>query len=460
MLETDNDMRVLTLFLSFLLALPIVAFGQVPVDCDGLYKGKKLTKEELEQVLEKHEKWLIDVDYSTGLNSTDPLRTNLCGADLTDADLTGADLTHGDLINAKLSGANLSGAYLSNANLTGANLIGADLSRANLLSTNLLSANLSGANLTDADLLSANLTGANLTGANLSDASLLWANLTDANLLSANLTNAYLHGANLTGAKLTSANLTDADLTDADLTDAKLFDANLTGAKYEPEAGKQPSVDLIVSTRGLSELTYLRPRALINLRKLFKDGGYRNEERQITYTINHVRTERLLGDIRLVGEVGSGEGFLGRVEGAFNYVLFELTTKWGMAPSRALSAIAALILIFSLVYVFALRNPAKDGIWRIWSNERVRDDLGSDKPELLSLKGFSTIKLAFYFSLLSAFHIGWRDLNVGNWITRVQPREYTLQASGWVRTVSGIQSLLSVYLLAIWALTYFGRPFE
>jgi hypothetical protein len=65
-----------------------------------------------------------------------------------------------------------------------------------------------------------------------------------------------------------------------------------------------------------------------------------------------------------------------------------------------------------------------------------------------------------YFSMLSAFHIGWRDLNVGTWIARVQPREYTLRATGWVRTVSGIQSLLSVYLLALWILTYFGRPFE
>ena len=119
-----------------------------------------------------------------------------------------------------------------------------------------------------------------------------------------------------------------------------------------------------------------------------------------------------------------------------------------------------LILFFTLAYVIALRNPAQDGICRIWSNERVRDDLGSNKPELLSATGLDSIKLAFYFCLLSAFHIGWRDLNVGNWITRVQPREYTLQASGWVRTVSGIQSLLSVYLLAIWGLTYFGRPFE
>jgi len=45
-------------------------------------------------------------------------------------------------------------------------------------------------------------------------------------------------------------------------------------------------------------------------------------------------------------------------------------------------------------------------------------------------------------------------------MTRLQPLEYMLRATGWVRVVSGIQSLLSVYLLALWALTYFGRPFE
>jgi hypothetical protein len=69
-------------------------------------------------------------------------------------------------------------------------------------------------------------------------------------------------------------------------------------------------------------------------------------------------------------------------------------------------------------------------------------------------------RTSLYFSLLSAFHLGWREFNVGTWIARVQSREYTLRATGWVRTVSGIQSLLSVYLLAVWVLTYFGRPFE
>ena len=67
--------------------------------------------------------------------------------------------------------------------------------------------------------------------------------------------------------------------------------------------------------------------------------------------------------------------------------------------------------------------------------------------------------LPLFFSILSAFHLGWREFNVGNWIASVQSREYTLRATGWVRSVSGVQSLVSMYLLAIWALSYFGRPF-
>ena len=65
-----------------------------------------------------------------------------------------------------------------------------------------------------------------------------------------------------------------------------------------------------------------------------------------------------------------------------------------------------------------------------------------------------------YFSLLSAFRIGWRDLSLGNWLVRMQRREYVLKATGWPRVISGVQSLVSVYLLALWLLSYFARPFE
>jgi hypothetical protein len=47
----------------------------------------------------------------------------------------------------------------------------------------------------------------------------------------------------------------------------------------------------------------------------------------------------------------------------------------------------------------------------------------SSTPELQQLS------TALQFSVLSAFHLGWRDLNVGTWLSRLQTREYALQAT-------------------------------
>ena len=86
-------------------------------------------KEELQEILKKHKKWLAGEDGGA--------RANLSGADLSDANLIGANLRRADLRGANLSGANLSDADLRRANLRGAdlrgaNLRGADLSEANL----------------------------------------------------------------------------------------------------------------------------------------------------------------------------------------------------------------------------------------------------------------------------------------------------------------------------------------
>jgi hypothetical protein len=63
-------------------------------------------------------------------------------------------------------------------------------------------------------------------------------------------------------------------------------------------------------------------------------------------------------------------------------------------------------------------------------------------------------------SLLSAVNIGFDQFTPGDWIRRFQAREYLLEAVGWVCIVAGAQALLSVFLLAMWMLTQFGRPFE
>lgn len=169
------------------------------------------------------------------------------------------------------------------------------------------------------------------------------------------------------------------------------------------------------------------------------------------------------------------------MESAFQGVFFEGTCQWGMNPGRPLQLMSAGIFIFAPLYFLALGSRGrKAGVWLLLPADRVLNRKLKDRPVKLSwrpagrplaaqglarLRGrlrrvWRGVRLAWYFSLLSVFHLGWKELNVGNWLSRLQTQEYQLRATGWVRAVSGAQSLLSVYLLALWALSYFGRPFE
>ena len=83
-----------------------------------------MEQNELQEILEKHQKWLKDEEGGE--------RADLSSADLSSADLSGANLRYADLSGANLSGADLSSADLSSADLSGANLSGANLRYANL----------------------------------------------------------------------------------------------------------------------------------------------------------------------------------------------------------------------------------------------------------------------------------------------------------------------------------------
>lgn len=109
-----------------------------------------ISKEDLNNILEKHRKWLLD-------DTDGEMFFSFLDLDFREADLRGADLRRAGLHNADLR----------DADLTGADLRGANLERANLICANLIGADLRGANLRDAVLTGAVLTGADLTGANL-----------------------------------------------------------------------------------------------------------------------------------------------------------------------------------------------------------------------------------------------------------------------------------------------------
>ncbi|CAB1057504.1 Pentapeptide repeat family protein [Olavius sp. associated proteobacterium Delta 1] len=408
-----------------------------------LVDGTAITEVELDEIMNEHLKWLKS-------DGKEGKRANLSGAKLIKADLSGASLNK-----AILNRADLNEAFLFRAKLIKAELFRANLSKASLNEANLNEANLSGANLSGAFLNEANLSGANLQRADLSGASLSGANMPEANLRSAMLIEASLIEANLNEADLSGAFLNEANLSGANLSGAELWSSFVDGVNFALRPKSLPYIPSIASAIGLSNLTYGQySNALVELRKEFKEAGFRTQERQITYAIKHSQRLELWNM--------SYSNIWKKFESMFYLIFFELTCSYGMRPGQPLLILFfAIIPLFSIPYFIVLKwPPKKDGIWQVWISERLRKDLGSNEPVRLNLNLLPALGFGIYFSMISAFSIGWRELNVGNWITRIQRREYILRASGWVRVVSGFQSLLSVYLLALWVLTYFGRPFE
>lgn len=434
--------------------------------------GACRTLDDLQKILRRHSRWL----RSNGRRGE---RINL-----TDAKLRGLDLNSVDLRNAELRQADLSDTQLEYANLSGADLSGAILTGSHLYHAKLNAARLENAFLSRADLVGADLTGAHLYKADLKDVHLFVADLTNAELVAAQVERGDLDSAKLHGVQLVDANLKDANLTRADLTAGDLTNSNLTGAAirdtdlrdtamdgahldsalFEPEWN--PPARSIASAEGLEFLTFKdRPDALVQLRKQFFDGGFRVQERKVTYAVNRA------------------EARLGAPAGRYiKRIAFDLTCQYGMSPTRPLVILTWVWFAMSLVYVTFMHLPGSSGVYLVLKRE-FRDKEGGDKVgthkrqiclRTVAAKPASTkpwglsrflrretrlFRAAMFFSLMSAFNLGFREIDFGRWLRMLQKREYDLKAVGWARTVSGSQSLVSVYLLALWILTYFGRPF-
>ena len=357
-------------------------------------------------------------------------------------------------------------AFLKNADLTGAFLIGAALSGADLSDTVLTGADLSEALLDYANLARADLTGANLTGADLSHA-----DLTGADLSGAVLSHAHLVDTDLSGANLARADLTDADLTGASLVRANMAGADLQATIFQPNS--VPEGRYVATADNLPFLTYKSsPAALVQLRNVFKNGGFLNQERKITYALKRRQAELLWEDCNAASLLDCGAY-------AFNRIFFDITSHYGMHPSRPLLLAFAGWFLCTLIYSLFIHFPGASGVYVVKRGAyagrehsrklQIRHRAIPPKqrwkgtwkyPLHLFLREWRLARAAMFFSLMSAFNFGFRDLNFGRWLRMLTKREYDMKAIGWVRTVAGFQSLISMYLIALSVLTYFGRPFE
>ena len=324
---------------------------------------------------------------------------------------------------------------------------------------------------TSADLSGANLSNAYLKDTDLSNADLYRLNLRNANLRNANLSNTYLLAADLSGADLREAELSNVELSRADLREADLSGADLSEARFEPKVN--PEIRGIAAAENLELITYWRnPNALVQLRKDFKDGGFVAQERKITYAPKRRQAVELWRNCTW----SSLSGWLSCGECGVNRLLFDLTCQYGMNPGRPVLLVMAIWLICTPLYWISLHSGNRSGLYLIASKTVNR---GDDLFHKIRLRYYQppasrwhryilrrihrelhALATAALFSLMTTFNIGFRELNFGRWIRMIQPREFDIKARGWPRVLSGVQSLLSVGLVALSLLSYFGRPFE
>jgi len=388
----------------------------------GKYEdGKVLTRGDIEQFIKNQKEFqeCYDDNIKSGQVSSECIaKPSLDGTllefvDFEGAHLKGAIFARAKLMHAQLRNADLRGAQLQNANLSGAQLQGADLEGADLW----------GANLSNADLSNANLNRANLNRADLSGALLFSVSLERTNFAFSNLLimNSFL-----------DLHFNNTDLTNAVLYNEYTYATDGGGMRYRALDEHGLSRDVIVP---LNEASYVRRYCFEN--------GYREVERQATYIIEREK-------------VRNKNWF----EKWLYTLLFEWPAGFGLYYLRPLILLGLIIIVCMFIYIIPICGvKSNDGIYQVWSTERLRQDIGCDTSIKLTRYGYLALCWAFYFSLLSSFHIGWRELNLGSFFVRMQRREYILKATGWVRTVAGVQSVLSVYLLALWVLCTFGRPF-
>lgn len=476
------------------LACAEYAVSKESSDCPNP-KNWQPSTEELKRRLEAHQAWLatnepniprhlrlivggVDIDPLASAELKDgPTRAILCNLrvqrdqlevfakiNLSWANLERASLSKVDLSNSKLIGANMREAGLDGANLAGSDLSKADLSEANLDNTRLEGSLFFNTLLKGASASNSNARGANVLSADASGARFVKTDFSDAKLIGTSFTEANLDRARLDRADLTLTNFKGARLVGTFVADAIFNRVDLTNSIYAP-ASAPPKADSLDIT-GLDRLRFLpgTETGLVQIRGLFKTGGLREAERLVTASIERGRTARNFVE----WQTKPLESF----EGIFRYAAFDLTTEYGASPGRAIELIFFVGMLLIPIYARAVVGTTSSGylqtagIYLIQPKDRIARVAGK-----LSLDGTASVKRimdgeakgyawAAYFSLLSAFNIGFRELTVGAWLSRLQRRPFLIESLGWVRTLSGVQSLLSMYLLAIWALTYFGRPFE
>ncbi len=260
--------------------------------------------------------------------------------------------------------------------------------------------------------------------------------------------------ADLRGAALAGVRLGGTNLFANRLGEGALEDIDLTGVVFEPPASRlrwlEQRLDSLVKADNLGLMTFFGDsEPLENLMRMLKQHEYPRQTLEVTYALRRGLRRR-----------ASSEGTFWERVGSYVQLLFvELPIEYGAAPLRPVGIVLALVGLFGSVYLLPLYRPSRrfGEIWRITPRDQFgRFSDGVFKEPLRATRPREAL-LAYWFSFLSAVNIGGRIFNLDDLFINCQPYEFHLRGTGWVRTLSGLQALVTLYMILLTLLIYFEK---
>jgi len=407
------------------------------------------TRRELDSILAAHDRWVSTFftfekrEERSGFGyasvhrmhgwETEEGRAVFVKADLDSADFRSRNLSYAVFDGSDLKGARFDSAYLyaasfRNCRLNGASFVAVEAEMGTRFDSSLF---------TKTDLSRANLATASFVGADFIETILDSADLYYTDLKGASFYNAIING-------------------------AKFYESDLSGAIFEPV--DLPDLPLLSFARGIDRITYSsNPSSVVGLREEFANRGFRKGEREVICALRR------------------------HDQSVVSLVAFDLTCEYGSNLSRPWIIIATLHILSSIIYFIYMYGRSGSGIiityprdpligyehldgegttpgedcHHVRIHNRTNHIRKSPSPLLkVAPLSFRLLGWALFFSTISAFNIGFRNVNFGRWLRGLTRKEFGVASFGWVRVVSGIQSLITVYLFALWLLCFTGTPFK
>jgi hypothetical protein len=449
---------------------------------------------------------LEDVD----LTKADLEDADLTGADLANANLTGAVLTNADLTNTNLSQAALDGASLNGSDLTSANLSQADLSNTELVDTDFSGADVTLAKFWYADFAPKAPPLVPTLSPDMGLETVRWSGSGSIDELKYR---GLIESARNANCPLT---LSQSSLTWRWLVWLSRYRELAAGGEgwwddpgfiwSDAFRGLQSSWPRQNSKKVGSELTPYCSDLLSAISKvdLKPDSSDALAIDRGQFELIDIRTA-LKGSEHSAVELEVNLAYQRHTQSWWKMIAYDWTCGYGTSPVRPLIFALALALLAIPVYWLGFRQ-------RWFGSQIVRIETRSDKPDetfpgdpetrpkwrepleidrdrqgvrvrrlLVRLRlerlakwlratsapcwprlcwelGF--LKSVVLFSLISVVNLGFASFDFGRWVRLLFFKEYDLKARGWLRSVSGLQSLIGLSLLALSLLSFFGHRFE